>query len=254
MFCGARANSREHAIPKWIGKRLGIKDFLAGGHLGRQSRKQPISFRSYRARVFCKPCNSHFKHLEDQVIPLLEPMAKGRTLSLGPDSQALLGLWAAKTGVALIAANNVENPDATVVMPLDHRLSIREQGRPSDSVWVGVAPWRGTPVISTGEAVLVEKQQRGFPPPETYVAVLAFASIAFKVVGFIAPPPPPLVIRGWSLNIRQLWPHPARMITWPPPGRPFTPAALGTLLNFVPLRRGGGEKSNEAAYTENDEA
>jgi len=238
VFCDAKATSREHAIPKWIGKRLGIKDFLAGGHLGRQSRKQPISFRSYRARVFCKPCNTHFKHLEDAVIPLLEPMARGRALGLGSDSQALLALWAAKTAIALIAANNVENPpEATVVVPKDHRIAVRESGRPSDRVWVGFVPWRGTPIISTGEAVVGERTQAGLTDLEGYVVVLAFASIAFKVAGFTRPVPATHVIRGWNPSIRQFWPLTGATVTWPPPGPPYTNMTLGSLLNFVPVRR-----------------
>lgn len=237
VFCDARADSREHAVPKWIGRRLGIKEFLPGGGLGRAPRKQPVSFRSYRARIFCKACNAHFKHLEDEVIPLLEPMAKGRALALNPDSQAVLALWASKTAIALIAANNVENPpDATVEVPADHRASVREHGRPSDAVWVGYVPWQGTAIISTGEAVVHDREGRD-TPFDSYVVVLAFAKVAFKVTGFMEPLPATQVIEGNVSSISQFWPPMHQMLVWPAPGPPGTNDTLGALLNFLPLRR-----------------
>lgn len=109
---------------------------------GVERRKQPISFASFRSRIFCKPCNKHFKHLEDAVIPLMVPMAKGRFVSLDPDSQALLALWASKTAVAVIAATA---PQLREVVPIDQRRSVREGGRPGDETWVGHFPWRGSP-------------------------------------------------------------------------------------------------------------
>jgi hypothetical protein len=53
IFCGAPADSKEHVIPGWISKRLGIKTFLTqtgcGGRVVRQ--KRPISFASHRKRI-----------------------------------------------------------------------------------------------------------------------------------------------------------------------------------------------------------
>lgn len=134
IFCGAKANSREHVIPAWIAKRLGVKEYLAPGDTvvaGGTPRKQPVSFASYRARIFCSDCNTHFKHLEDAVIPLLVPMAKGLTLSLDQTSQALLALWADKTAMALIAAD----PSQEDVVPLDRHRAVRE-GRVAENTWV----------------------------------------------------------------------------------------------------------------------
>lgn len=93
LFCDAPANSKEHVIPEWISKRLGVKDFLypdravSPAHV--RPRKQPISFASFRARIFCGDCNEHFGRLEGAVIPLLVPMARGVVLSLDRDTQTL---------------------------------------------------------------------------------------------------------------------------------------------------------------------
>jgi hypothetical protein len=216
---------------------LGIKDFLEGGHLAAgRTRKQPISFASYRKHIFCDCCNQHFKRLEDSVIPLAVPMARGLALGLGVDSQEVLALWASKTAIALIAANNVENPpDSAIFVPTDHCVSVREAGRPSDDVWVGYVPWHGSPIVAAGEAVLVDPQD-GVTKFEAYVVVLAFEKVAFKVVGFTTSVPPTHTIHGNRASISQFWPLPGGLIHWPALGPPATNATLGALLNFVPLR------------------
>src|SRR5712691_7751467 len=51
-------------------------------------RKQTISVASHRERIFCKQCNGHFKHLEDEAIPILVWMAKGQAISDSLTAQA----------------------------------------------------------------------------------------------------------------------------------------------------------------------
>ncbi len=136
IFCGGKADSMEHVIPAWISKQLGIKEYLypdrppRRGEVGRAS--QPISFASFRARIFCKECNKHFKDLEDEVIQLLVPMARGRSVSLDTGTQALLARWAAKTAIALIATD----PELREVVPAKHRRLIRDEGRLADETMV----------------------------------------------------------------------------------------------------------------------
>ena len=146
IFCDAKADSYEHVIPAWISKRLGIKAFLSAEDAfvtdERRRRRQPISFASYRARVFCSGCNEHFKHLEDDVIPLLVAMARGRTLSLDQTSQTLLARWAHKTAIALIAAAS----DSRHPVPEQHLTAVRTVGVPGDHCRVSFFSWRGGPV------------------------------------------------------------------------------------------------------------
>ncbi len=93
IFCGAKADSMEHVIPRWISKRLGIRSIISmEGSIqpGPHPRRQPISFASYRALIFCAGCNEHFaRSLEDAVIPILVPMARGLTLSFAEAERAL---------------------------------------------------------------------------------------------------------------------------------------------------------------------
>jgi hypothetical protein len=238
VFCGDRANSREHAIPAWISKRLGIKEFLPAEPAIRRgslafTRHQPISFASHRARIFCKPCNTHFKDLEDAVIPLLVPMAKGRSVSLGPDSQALLALWASKTAIALLAA---ADPAFVQFVPVDHRRSIREHGRPSDETWVAYFPWRGSPVMSIGNGTAGRHNVNPASRHEMYAAGLAFAKIGFYAMGFIQAPGSKLIIDGAPPPLIQFLPGKHPMIRWPPNAAPLTSVRNLITSGFTPLR------------------
>lgn len=234
IFCGAKANSREHAIPKWMAKRLGIKEFLPGDNFGSRVtlRKQPVSFASFRARIFCSSCNTHFKHLEDSVIPLIVPMATGRVLSIGPENQSLLALWATKTAIALTVATAPEYSDT---IPLQHRSSVRFENRPPDTVWVGYLPWRGNTVFSVGEGD-VRHDNGSSGSYRIYGSIFAFGQMAFSVIGFIDSLDSRDVIDGDRPAVRQFWPPIApRLIDWPP-AAPAT-SDLARVLGFVPLRR-----------------
>jgi hypothetical protein len=137
IFCGAKANSREHAIPKWIGKRFHLKQEDLEIVLARDAeprRKQPIKVGSHRERIFCTPCNQHFGALEDEAVTLVEWMARGRPIRLGRGEQDLLARWGAKTGYALLAAASDEFIEA---VPFEHRRLLREEGVVHHNTWIG---------------------------------------------------------------------------------------------------------------------
>ena len=206
-----QTNGREHVIPAWIAKRLGVKEYLAPGDTvvaGGTPRKQPVSFASYRARIFCSGCNTHFKHLEDAVIPLLVPMAKGFTLSLDQTSQALLALWADKTAMALIAAD----PSQEDVVPLKHHRAVRE-GRVAEHLGLFFSRGATGPFFKTGSGVVTGAGE----PPEpkgNYAAILTFAGIGFYVTGFTD-----------SLDSERIDGEPPPAAQFWPPKHTFVPSA-----------------------------
>lgn len=234
LFCDAKADSYEHAIPRWISKRLGIRDFLSADDAfvagGIAPRKQPISFANHRARILCYGCNQHFKHLEDDVIPLLVPMARGRTLSLDHESQALLALWAHKTAVALLAAT----PELRDAVPAQHRHAIRHDARAGANTWVSFFAWRGRPVLVTGQADVLERADAR-AVRQGYLALLTFAQVGVCVIGFHGPPRPDEIVAGELPPLLQFWPPKTRFDHWPPP--PADNRILPAVLGFVPLRR-----------------
>jgi hypothetical protein len=236
IFCGVVDGSHEHVIPEWISKQLGVKEFLSaeGAFISphRTRRKQDISFASYRSQCFCDACNNHFKHLEDAVIPLLVPMARGRSVSLGPESQQLLALWADKTATALIAADET----FVDVLPEAHRTAVR-QGRVAAETWVALFPWEGGPVIGTASGE-VKTGSALAKRRDAYMAFLTFARIGFCVIGFGAALEPDERVAGELPSICQLWPPMHRLINWPPPNA-IDNRVFPTLMSFVPIARRG---------------
>lgn len=228
IFCGAPADSKEHVVPSWISRRLGIKTFLTqtstGGRVVPQ--KQPISFASHRKRIFCTGCNTHFKHLEDAVIPLIVPMARGFHLALDPESQQLLALWATKTAMALIAAT--DGLDDAV--PIGHHQAVRDNAEVPDGVWVGFFSWRSEPTIAAGQFVSADEAGA-----TAYGAVLAFAGVGFSVKGFERPDPTE-TLDGDVPPFRQFSPPRTSLVDWPTPVAADL-ALLPLLMNFPPARR-----------------
>jgi hypothetical protein len=202
IFCGAEADSMEHLIPAWISKRLGIKDFLSERDAfilgGIARRRQPISFASHRAEVFCDGCNTHFKSLEDDVIPLLVPMAKGMAMGVDLASQQLLALWATKTAIALLAGTD----GLGEVVPASHRRAIRDDAEVPRDVFVGFFHWAGGPIVATGLPSLRSETDRH----EAYGAMLTFARVGFYVVGLRDSLQGHERVDGDGPQVRQFWP------------------------------------------------
>jgi hypothetical protein len=207
-FCDRAGDSREHVIPEWLSKRLGINAQIPADVAfrvrTRRRRKQPISFGGYRAPVMCHPCNEHFGRLEEVVIPLLAPMAQGMRLVLDQESQQVLALWANKTAIALMAAE-----DAATV-PKAHGKMVRDEVRVADGTWVGFFLWRGDPVMSTAAS---SQASATTSPLDAYGALLAFGAVGFVVFGIKAAPAFPRVLTGEPPPLRQLWPPRHRMAT-----------------------------------------
>jgi len=232
IFCGAPADSMEHVIPAWISKRLGIKGTIEPQNalqIGRQVRRQPISFGSYRARIFCAACNEHFHHLEDQVIPWLVPMAKGIPMSLDAASQTVIARWAVKTAMALLSAE----PGDQDLVPWEHRASLRDSGLVVADTWVGLFRWHGAPTLVTGEgaAPWPHASNRTL---DDYSALLAFEGLGFYVTSFRQDLPSGGSLAGDRPPMFSFLPPRTDMVHWPPPTT--DDRMLPELLNWTPLQ------------------
>lgn len=174
VFCAAPANSREHAIPAWISRRLNIQHvsppdaaFVTDG----QRPNRTFSFANYRARVFCADCNEHFKHLEDEVVPVVAPIAKGMQVVLGPEIQATLALWASKTAVAIGAAEGLHSRVSQI-----QKDRIRLGKIAPSSFWIRWFSWSGPgPVMAVAP---FDGSESGF------AVFLAFGRVGFCVACF----------------------------------------------------------------------
>lgn len=192
--------------------------------------KQPISVASHRKRIFCESCNEHFKHLEDKAIPIIEPMGHGHRVTLGREEREVVALWGAKTGMALIATI----PEFRELVPLTHRLVVRQQARVPDELFVAYCAWRGGFNKTAGDHSLVGEHDpsRGY---RAYGAILTFAHLALKVFGFISYPVAGHTLYGDRPSIKQLWPDLGEPIEWPPAAPVANDRNLRGLVEFVPL-------------------
>lgn len=224
-----------------MAKQLGIRLMMGSiriGH-GLAQRKQPVSFASHRARVFCASCNAHFKHLEDAVIPFIVPMARGRALALATEAQTTLALWAAKTALALRAAS-FQGTDEFV--PQAHRDAVRYQAQPPGPMYVGYFPWRGDTAalhMDDGTVVAVPNPADRLPAQElplaSYNVVFAFGQMGFKVTGFVQRISPFDRIGSTSPRIAQFWPQRLGSLFWPPPGTPANSSEFDDIVDFTPI-------------------
>jgi hypothetical protein len=228
IFCGSKADSREHAIPKWIGKRFNmrLKELRPVYMLHVEPRRQPVIFGSHRERIFCKGCNAHFKHLEDQAIPVVEWIARGRSIKLGPHEQDVLARWGAKTGYALIAAET----EMRDLVPMEHTLILREEGQVHPLTWVGYASWLGRTFKFGGGQSLKTPEERTV---RAYGAILTWANLALKVFGVYEPVPKHELFYDTNA-LKQVSPPLDRDISWP-----LFPAAgdrnIQTMAELPPL-------------------
>jgi hypothetical protein len=231
------ADSREHAIPAWIARRFGLKGvFLQQIETNMEPAKQPISVASFRKRIFCEACNKHFKHLEDAVIPILEPMGLGDRRLISPDEQGTLALWGVKTALAILAASRIDPRD---LIPETHFASVRYEGLPPDDTWVGFCPWSGPTALFAGFLPWGTEDVEPAMAGDAYQVLFCFGAVALKVVGFSPSIPPPCRPGGQAAFLVAVWPKAEQhwMLDWPPlVGVTITPDTWKTLFGIVPIR------------------
>jgi hypothetical protein len=113
IFCLAPANSREHAIPEWLSKQMGIREL--GFHPGHFSEKEGLKLRPLikceylKTKQVCKGCNNGWMseleawaqaHFGKFVGPDLRPDQFGEIESIRSESKQLIR-WLLKTAIIL---------------------------------------------------------------------------------------------------------------------------------------------------------
>jgi hypothetical protein len=165
------------------------------------------------------------------VIPLIVPMAKGLTFSLGTKEQALLARWSVKTAMALLSAE----PGDQEAVPLEHRKALRERGEILADTWVGIFRWHGEPVIMSGDGVARNRKQPGLVR-QTYSAMLAFEGFGFYVTAFSEPIGPGARLGGDQLPMLSVWPARSRLVHWPGPLTDNRILPRNLLAGWTPLQ------------------
>jgi|SRR5581483_2186752 len=213
IFCPAKATTKEHCIPKWMAKRVGLHGaFLDSVETtGRViARKQPISFKSHRKLLLCEGCQNHFKLLEDRVIPLFEALESTASRSFSDDERMVLAQWGLKTAICLIfAERGLED-----LVPKEDRYELREKGTLPTEAWIAFCAWDGTAGIAVNEYGS-RLEGSDDPSPYAYSALLTTRRVGLKCVRLYGTSVSntDLAFGGW----RQAWPTQDVLFSWPPP-------------------------------------
>jgi hypothetical protein len=235
--------SKEHALPKWLGKNLPDADphptvHLFDGQKGGfydEGRPAPNQAFGHETRVACVPCNTGWMNdLETAVEPLLVPLMRGDPSSLRETELKTLAAWAFKTASMLGCLG-----PADARMPAPHYRWLHNKKRPPETCQIWLVPMIDGP--QSGEwAKYVASVGIGDPaarkglPMNTYAFQFLLGKVGFIVYGTERPDlvPPVEAVLAAPGTLTPIWPLP-RSLDWEPPGPARQPEWLAnSLLNL----------------------
>ena len=239
VFCGARADSREHVWPRWLSRLLA--QYNPGGLFTIENTLRPdrgpfsSAGMDLKLRRVCGACNNGWmSDLEAAAQPVLAPMIEGWPTTLSADQQEIAAAWAMKT--ALVCALTGGVPAPTFFEESDYR-TFRGTGRPLEGAHVWIGRYAGVSAATIGGTYLGGKDVG----TEGCAMTLTLGRLTLQA----------LTLRGggpafgggeWLDAVRPLWPVFDDALSWPPPrgitddelpafthrwGAPVEPAAGG---------------------------
>lgn len=103
IFCGASPTTKEHLLPEWLAREIQASDLSVKWIRpdGTKSWRGPDESFGTTVRCACgENCNNGWmSRLEDEIRPILGPMATGRRRELPPVEQVVLAKWVWKTAI-----------------------------------------------------------------------------------------------------------------------------------------------------------
>jgi hypothetical protein len=132
VFCGARANSREHIFPDWINGVIVVDGadahqfVINHGERADERHYKVKTVASQTARVVCKTCNTGWmSELEVESKPVVGPLIVNEATRLDAKQQLVAARWAIK--IAMVG-ESIQYGDAS--FDQDDRDAIRENRLP----------------------------------------------------------------------------------------------------------------------------
>jgi hypothetical protein len=233
VFCGSRADSQEHIVPKWALELLADPRGFRATMFG-----TPGDYRQYErvlpettvGGVCQRNCNGGWmSQLETDAQPVLTSMILGQVRTLSAEDQTLIARWAFKT--ALMVALRYKQSH----IPRDHYHWFYERQIPPSGVWITLASYDGTRFVNwlfEGKHFAVNRDDQSRRVP-MYLTTITIRHLVLQVWGSgdydqtgDMPPRPtrparPFVVRVWPIK------HPMRR--WPP----FADMTDDLLLEFI---------------------
>jgi hypothetical protein len=214
VFCGARANSREHVWPRWLSRLLAKYNpdgqFTIENTLRPDRRPFAAPQMDLKVACVCASCNNGWMaDLEGDAQQALSPMIEGWPTTLSGHQQEVAAAWAMKT--TLVCARVGGLPVPTFFEEADYR-AFYASVRPLDGTRVWIGRYVGESAATIGGTYLGGKAIG----TEGCSMTLTLGRLALQV----------LTLRGgdtafggreWLRAALPLWPVFDAALSWPPP-------------------------------------
>jgi hypothetical protein len=218
IFCGSKADSREHFWSNWALKRFAT-------HVGLYSTVDDVEIyhpnqKAVRVKCVCEACNTGWmKRLEDRVLAPISLMMQDVSLQLDAQQQKVITRWAFKNAMVLEYLTDEDRED---FFTDDERRQLADETHPSipSNSWAWLSRYKGSNAFLTNSADAWPVTPDGVSDLQGYVMTLAFRALAIQVfsVRRKAPANTDAVINAdprFSSAVIQIWP-PLNNVSWPP--------------------------------------
>ena len=226
VFCGGRANSKEHAWPEWLLKleRPGRRVEWLRGLDAEEVLYIPNG--ELRTGVVCKRCNNGWMdRIEQSSRHVITAMHQNLSIPLDEELQRIVALWTVKTTMVMEAFGKKDAP--WFYEPVQrHAMREAHQIPERTGVWVGRYLGLHTPAWFAGPFG---------PTPEMTLGLsvtMTFGALSVHLVTLRADYNVPKVEGPWTDALARVWPTTPGLIHWPP-SVSFSDDGGG----HVPLRR-----------------
>ena len=215
IFCRNRADSREHACPKWFLELL--NDASVYAMRGRRPAfKIPGPRPEVKVRRVCHGCNNGWmSDLEKSARSILGPLMSDVGFDLSLEYQSTIARWAVKTAMVFEALR--PNHQRWFYSHRDCQLMMTDLAIPA-TTYVWAARYAGRSAMNI-DAYDVYGRDENDVLVQGYVSSFTFGHLALQLLSFrhrdggrvVADPKP----GPWHASTIQIWPS-IRVLLWPP--------------------------------------
>lgn len=212
LFCGGRPVTREHVVPEWTAKSLGVRRLTSTSLVDRKpvgTAWEAVGSFEVVAKVICKRCNEGWlsRH-ENRIQPYLEPILHGKREQLDEAGQEWVAAWIWKT---FLVMDTMYEP--RTFGPKDAERFFRYRVAPRRDAWVFIGRIKPSHHVSTGGRAITPIVTSVTGTTEGTVAVWTlkvgcFITQAIHVVRVPGGPTLPFVVRPdhFARRLPAIWP------------------------------------------------
>jgi hypothetical protein len=186
IFCGRRADTKEHLFPDWVNRLVAETSFrgvsLVVTNEGMKRRRYDTDQAAHlAARIVCHRCNHGWmSDLEKEAGALLKPMAIGDPTRLTTPEQLVIAQWAAKT--AMVGEWIMEY--RPLVFSQEDREVVRTERRPPIRARVCLAAYsREIPTATRFCRTGLTVQDNNVPLMDVYIHTIQILHVILQVRG-----------------------------------------------------------------------